>query len=125
MNLLLRFTVLMVGASLSATDALAQQPRTFNRDVAPVLFARCAACHRPWQTAPFSLLSFEDVRPRAKRIAEVVRTRAMPPWKPEPNHGAFQGDRRLTQAEIETIETWVADGMLRGSPSDLPPLPAV
>ncbi len=124
MNPLLRFTVFIVGASLSATATLAQQPRTFTRDVAPVLFARCAGCHRPGQTAPFSVLSFEEVRPRAKRIAEVVRSRAMPPWKPEPDHGAFQGNRRLTDAEIATIEKWVSDGMVRGMPADLPPLPA-
>jgi tetratricopeptide (TPR) repeat protein/mono/diheme cytochrome c family protein len=124
MNLLIRFTVLAVAAFLSAAPALAQQPLTFTRDVAPVLFARCAVCHGTGQTAPFSLLTYEDVRPRARRIAEVVRRRAMPPWKPEPGHGSFQGERRLPDTEIATIERWVAEGMLQGNPADLPPPPA-
>ena len=33
----------------------------------------------------------------------------MPPWKPEPGYGNFEGVRRLSDAEIETIQRWVAD----------------
>jgi tetratricopeptide (TPR) repeat protein len=47
----------------------------------------------------------------------------MPPWKPEPGHGQFQGERRMTEAEIETLQDWVADGMMQGSLADLPVVP--
>ena len=35
---------------------------TFNRDVAPLVFKNCAACHRPGEVAPFSLLTYADVK---------------------------------------------------------------
>lgn len=105
------------------SDASAQETHTFARDVAPILFKHCVTCHRPGQTVPFSLLTYEDARPRARRIAEVTRRREMPPWKPEPDHGRFQMDRRMADTEIAAIQSWVAQGMLRGDPADLPPIP--
>ena len=50
--------------------------------------------------APFSLLTYEDAAKRAKLIAAVTAARVMPPWKPEPGHGAFLNERRLTDSEI-------------------------
>ena len=123
MNNAIRIAVVFVAICACAARASAQERHTFARDVAPILLKHCAACHRPGQTAPFSLLTYEDVRPRAKRIAELTRTRAMPPWKPEPGHGRFSGERRLTDAEIAAVQKWVAQGMMRGNPADLPPLP--
>jgi hypothetical protein len=37
-------------------------------DVAPIVFASCATCHRPGGSAPFSLLTDADVKSRANRI---------------------------------------------------------
>ena len=47
----------------------------------------------------------------------------MPPWKPEPGHGNFEGVRRLSDAEIDTIQRWVADGAHEGDHASLPPTP--
>ena len=44
----------------------------------------------------------------------------MPPWKPEPGHGQFQGERRLSDAEIALVQRWVAQGMMRGDPQRCP-----
>ena len=60
-----------------------------------MVFKNCAACHRPGEVAPFSLLTYHDVKKRAKQIAEVTATRQMPPWKAVPGHGEFRGERRL------------------------------
>jgi tetratricopeptide (TPR) repeat protein len=109
--------------SLGMPPLEAQERITFAREIAPVLHSRCATCHRPGQPAPFSLLSYEDVRPRARQIAEVARTRRMPPWKPEPGHGQFLGERRMSDSEIALIERWVAEGMLRGDAQALPQAP--
>jgi tetratricopeptide (TPR) repeat protein len=48
----------------------------------------------------------------------------MPPWLPEAGHGDFAGERRLTGAEIATIEEWVRQGTPAGSPTDAPALPS-
>ena len=123
MNKPIHFAVVLVAICASATRASGQERRTFSRDVAPVLFKHCVGCHRPGQTAPFSLQTFEDVRPRAARIADVTRARVMPPWKPDPGHGRFQDPRQLTDAEIAAIQEWVEQGMTRGNAADLPPAP--
>src|SRR5262245_48750796 len=48
----------------------------------------------------------------------------MPPWKPDPAYGDFEGARSLTQAEIDTIGRWAGAGAPEGSPGDLPLAPA-
>jgi tetratricopeptide (TPR) repeat protein len=97
---------------------------TYNRDVAPILFANCAMCHRPGESAPFSLLTFEDARRRGKQIAEVTGRRFMPPWQPEGGHGEFAGARRLSAGDIATLAKWAATGMPEGDAADMPTRPS-
>src|SRR5213592_3856169 len=60
---LLRFLGLAVLAlGLTSASALAAAP-TFSKDVAPIVFAKCAECHRPGSMAPMSLMTYEDARP--------------------------------------------------------------
>ncbi len=96
---------------------------TFNKDIAPIIYERCSACHRPEAAAPFSLLSYADVRERAALIRASVEGRRMPPWLPEPGFAEFAGERRLSEGEISTIVQWVEEGALQGDPEDLPPPP--
>ncbi len=110
--------------SLTAAPAGAADGPTFARDVAPILDRHCAACHRPGELAPFSLLDYPDARSRARQIAEVIRNRTMPPWLPDPGPHPFADDRRLSDAEIDTIARWVQGGALRGDPADRPTPPA-
>jgi len=70
-----------------------------------------------------SLLSYKDVRPWAKSIREVVVERRMPPWLADPHYGEFSNDRHLSQAEIDTIVSWVDGGAKEGNANDLPPVP--
>ena len=88
---------------------------TYSRDVAPILYAHCASCHRPGEVAPFPLLSYQDARQQGPAIAAAVRLRRMPPWKPVPGYGDFQNDPRLTEGQIATLESWVREGMLEGN----------
>lgn len=96
---------------------------TFTRDVAPIFFNNCTECHRPGEAAPMSLLSYKEARPWAKSIKEKVATKEMPPWHADPKHGEFSNDRRLTQAQIDTISAWVDQGAKEGNPKDLPAAP--
>jgi Flp pilus assembly protein TadD len=100
------------------------QPITFTEHVAPIVFESCATCHRPAGVAPFSLLTYDEVKSRAGQIADVTRRRIMPPWKPEPGHGEFIGERRLTDAQIEVLQAWAAGGAIEGDPARMPPSPA-
>ena len=96
---------------------------TFARDVAPILYRRCAACHRPGSAAPFPLLSYGDAAPRAGLIAQVTGDRYMPPWLPAPGYGKFAGERRLADAEIATLRRWADAGAPSGDLAQTPPAP--
>src|SRR5690242_18219866 len=97
----------------AAALAVAAPPAvTFNRDIAPIVWRRCASCHRPGEVGPFSLLTYDEVKRHAGQIAVVTAKRLMPPWKPV--RGDFEGDRRLTDAELDLIQRWVADGAPEG-----------
>jgi tetratricopeptide (TPR) repeat protein len=93
---------------------------TYHRDIAPLVHAHCAVCHRPGEAAPFSLLTYDDIHDRANQIVEVTRSRFMPPWLPAAGHGEFVGQRRLSDAEIELLARWVAADMPEGEPTDAP-----
>ncbi len=95
----------------------------FYPDVASIIHRHCVGCHQPGQSAPFPLLSYNDVAKRGEFIAEVTRTRYMPPWMPESGYGEFEHERRLTDRELKTISEWVDAGMLEGSPESWRPPP--
>lgn len=67
------------------------------------------------------LVDYRQVRPWAKAIREQVSTRRMPPWFADRHHGAFANDPSLTEAEIQTVRTWVDTGSPEGDPKSAPP----
>ena len=96
---------------------------TYTRDVAPILQKYCQECHRPGEIGPFSLLTYRQARPWATAIRNAVLARTMPPWHADRHYGKFSNDRSLSEAQIQTIATWAANGAPEGNPKDLP-LPA-
>ena len=100
-----------------------EQQVTFNRDIAPIIFQSCARCHRPGESGPFSLLTYDDVKKHARQIAVVTRDRFMPPWLPEPQSLKFADEMRLSDDGIATIKKWVDEGTPEGNAADLPPQP--
>ncbi len=113
--------ILALGMSFTAGNSASTA--TFTKDVAPILYAKCATCHQPGEMAPMSLLTYKEVRPWAKSIREKVLSREMPPWYADPNHGEFTNDPRLSEQQLETIRAWVDGGAKEGDPKDLPPTP--
>ena len=99
-------------------------PVTFADHVAPILKKHCARCHRPNTTAPFSLLTYEQVASKANSIAEVVRDERMPPWYGDPRNTEFVNHRGLDARERQTILQWVKGGKRRGDEAHLPQMPA-
>jgi hypothetical protein len=115
----------LIFAGLIPTVAYAQSAAapTFNKDVAPILYAECTSCHRPGEIAPMSLLTYKEARPWARAIAARVADGSMPPWHADPAYGQFANERRLTAAQKATIQSWVTAGAPEGQASDLPPVP--
>lgn len=98
-------------------------PVTYNKHIAPIVYANCVTCHRPGEAAPFSLLTYADAVKHADAIGEQTMKRHMPPWLPEHGELAFQGERGLRPEQIETIQRWIATGALEGDAADLPKAP--
>jgi Tol biopolymer transport system component len=105
-------------ALLPAADKL-----TFSENIAPIVYNNCVTCHRPGEAAPFSLISYEDVKKRAALIVTVTKSRYMPPWHATHGYGEFADERRLTDQQIATIADWVQQGMPQGDPARMPKLP--
>ena len=114
----MRVMTLLLMIGLSTSWHLPAQ--TFAKDVVPILQQNCQSCHRPGQAAPFSLLTYEQVRPWAKAIKEAVLKKQMPPWFADPRFGHFSNAMVLTEKEIHTLVGWVDAGAPRGDPKDLP-----
>lgn len=101
----------------------AETDPTFNKDVAPILFAHCSSCHRPNEVGPFNLLTYADAKKRGRQLAEITATRVMPPWKPVKGHGEFKYDRSLSDDQIAVFKNWHTAGMPEGDAKDLPAQP--
>ena len=67
------------------------------------------------------LTTYQETRPWAKAIREVVHARTMPPWFADPCCGKFSNDRSLTASEIDTLMRWVDAGAPAGDPQQAPP----
>ncbi|MEE2904817.1 MAG: cytochrome c, partial [Gemmatimonadota bacterium] len=99
---------------------------TFSRDITPILQRSCQQCHNPNGGAPMSLVTYDEVRPYASRMARRTGIRdrmgAMPPWYVEKDIGIqhFKNDPSLSDAEIATVAAWARNGAPEGNPADLP-----
>ncbi len=94
---------------------------TYAKQVSRIVQKRCQECHRPGEIGPMALLSYDDAKAWADTIHEVVLEQRMPPWHPDPRHGKYSNDRRLTDDERDTLLRWVKDGCPKGDDKDLPP----
>src|ERR1700691_5970622 len=77
------------GLTVSGNSRATANATTFSKDVAPILFNKCAGCHRPGEPAPMSLLTYKDARPWDRSIKEKVVSKTMPPWHADPAYGTF------------------------------------
>lgn len=120
-----RFTLWAALTTGIAFPAPTKSAVTYHQQIAPILSKSCARCHRPGQSGPFPLLTYEDARKRAAQIAAVTRRRYMPPWLPQAGYGDFSDERRLTDEQIEAIQRWARDGAPEGAAPPGRPSPAV
>ena len=109
-------------AGIASAEAAEGTP-TFAKDIAPILYENCVACHRPNHLAPMSLITYADARPWARAVKTKVLAREMPPWGADSSVRAYKNDASLTQAEIDTIAAWVDGGAPEGNDADLPEVP--
>ncbi len=96
---------------------------SYAKDVAPILEAKCVACHQDGGIGPFAMSSYAMVKGFSPMIREVIRTDRMPPYHADPHVGKFSDDKRLTPTQVKTLVHWIEAGAQRGEGAD--PLAAV
>jgi hypothetical protein len=85
---------------------------TWDREIQPIVEARCLGCHAAGQTAP-ALTTYEAARPWARAIRHQVITRRMPVWHAARGYGEFANDPSLSPFEISLMVAWVDGGAPR------------
>jgi hypothetical protein len=118
----LAFVVFVLSVGLHAHD-IGSTPITWNREISRLIYDKCASCHRDGGTS-FSLMTYQEVQPRAVAVRDAVLARRMPPWGAVKGFGTFRNDTSLTQEQIELVTNWVEQDTPRGNNRrSLPPIP--
>ncbi|MBP47522.1 MAG: hypothetical protein CMH53_06255 [Myxococcales bacterium] len=89
---------------------------TWHGQVRSIIESNCVSCHSPSGIAPFELDNYTKAAPLAAAIGAAVHSGRMPPWMPDKDCQNFMGDRRLSQADKDSIASWVAAGAPQGDP---------
>lgn len=98
---------------------VAADPRpNWYRDAQPLVAQHCQTCHSPGGVTPFTLTSYDDFKAHSAEIRAAVQARIMPPWMPSSDCNTYQGDRSLTQAQIDTLTGFIDNGLLLGDKKD-------
>ncbi|MEY4926023.1 MAG: hypothetical protein RI894_459 [Bacteroidota bacterium] len=88
---------------------------TYSEHIAPLVYEKCVPCHRPNGAGPFSLLTYDDAKRKAKTMAAVTKMRFMPPWPADHDFRDFLGEKRLTRYQIDLIQRWYQQGAQAGN----------
>ena len=96
---------------------------TYTKDIAPIVYKKCATCHRPGEIGPFALTNYEEVRSYGETIKYVTEIKYMPPWKADPGYKHYLEENYLTDEQIVLIGQWVDAGMPYGNAAEEPAFP--
>jgi hypothetical protein len=91
---------------------------SYSTHIAPLLQAKCVACHSPGNIAPWAMTNYAVVRSYAASIKKNVLDGEMPPWHADPFYGSFVNDSSLTPTQAAMLVQWVSDGAPRGTGPD-------
>lgn len=91
---------------------------SYVKDVAPILEAKCVACHSEGGIGPFAMTSYEMIKGFSPMIRETLRTDRMPPWNVDPHVSKWADDKSLSPEQIKTLVHWVEAGAPRGEGAD-------
>lgn len=112
-------SAVLIGVAAAAHNA----DPTFAEDVAPIFYQNCTTCHHTGGLAPFSLVDLDSADAYLADMYDAVAKGNMPPWHADGPRGVFRNDRRLADADRQTILRWLKTGAKPGDVSKLPPRP--
>lgn len=90
---------------------------TYHARIKSILTRHCTPCHARGRIGPMPLTTYTEASAYGAMIARVTRDRRMPPWSAEEAGTQITRGHRLSDADVEALEAWVADGLREGKPS--------
>lgn len=96
---------------------------TWAKDVAPILYSKCTACHHPGGAGHGSLITYDDALSLSGAIQYQVSAGYMPPWPPERSYRHFADERFLSNYQKQAILDWVSAGAPSGDTTLAPAKP--
>ena len=107
-----------VAISGDSVEYPAKHSVSYEQDIAPILAANCAQCHRAGGIGPFALDSYTMAQGWSPMIREVLMTRRMPPGQIDPHVHEFSNDRNLAIADLQKLLSWIESGSPRDGATD-------
>jgi hypothetical protein len=98
----------------------AGQALTYYADAKPIIDQKCGLCHYDGGIGPIPLTSYDEIMPYLSVIKTDVENEIMPPWRASGEHDVFQGDRRLSDQQKQTLLSWIEQGASKGERKDEP-----
>lgn len=111
--------------SLVLTTQLFAQTPNWSEHIAPILYKNCTNCHIDGGIAPFSLVSYENVKTYSYGVKNSTASRRMPPWPADVQYQRYAHERILSNEEISAIAGWVDGGMPKGDTTKAPAKPVL
>ncbi|MBQ12934.1 MAG: redoxin domain-containing protein [Gammaproteobacteria bacterium] len=92
---------------------------SYAREVAPILEARCVACHQVGGIAPFAMSNHQMVQGWSPMIRESLYTKRMPPGQIDNDYlENFHNINHITPAETQTLVHWIDNGSVNNDETD-------
>lgn len=109
------------------TGATATFTGSFDKDVKPVLEAKCASCHNSGEAGAsiWTLDTAGDAKKVANGLGLAVESKYMPPWLPSDAGIPLQHSLKLSDTELKTVVDWAKSGGNLDVPESTPVKAAV
>jgi hypothetical protein len=95
------------------------------RDIQPILYRSCGACHQKDGVAPFALTDYDDAALWIETAIGLVENKVMPPGQVVSDFAFADESSVPTPKEVALLRQWVSEGMPKGvaprTPLALPP----
>jgi hypothetical protein len=114
-------SALSLSALLGGWALPGREPPTWEKDVAPIIQARCSQCHTKGGHGPFALETYRDVKRRAALVREELLKRTMPPCISTSDFGEFCTSTPLTDEQLVMFQEWFRADEPMGASDPTPP----
>ncbi len=108
------------GCKITRPTVSAPDNVNYAEHIAPIIKQNCQECHRGNTTAPFTLLTYDEVKEMGEAVSEVVREQRMPPCFASDEQTDIVNRRVLSKSERDAVVVWVKKGMPAGDLSKAP-----